>query len=895
MAKVYFESAKKWAIGAGIPAGIAGFALIFYYLIYLQAVTITGFSQDQICAGTSMDPCIAMINLTANEDTFLYPLGYDPYGRNTPFETDKELKSWKMFRSWGSGWREINLNKTCTATWCGAPPNSPDNKYSFAFRKGNNYTIKIEALKKNPSEDVKWGFGSKEIGIQSGESFVDPVFLGLNGKNIFPRLIENKADLDHGEAIFEFNNPYNNLDLKRYFNFNFVRLSGNEIDDFQIYINISQLYQIPETYGEPINKSTTCRRVEAGVESFYPCIIPMDNVTSYRNEYREEWRPANETISRGSYKIRMVAYWKPELGQRSIDWQPSVVYPKNIIGFDRDLIVEKPEWAWFNSSWAKKRQLNFTLAEGRDGKSTIWVEVINLSSSNFSGAQADGDDFRFVNSTEDGVLNSSLQNKSNGNWWKVRIENNNESSIWIYYNNPTASSVWNWNNVYSGGTNSLVAGYALDESSGNLSEIFNMINLTANGTPNYGREGKVNTAVGFDSNNDYFYNSNATQVSPLNFGNFTNFSISCFMYNQQTLLDRIIMSTNDYIGSGQGYYIVTDYNGTAGFEGGIGFYLFRAGGSFETEEIGKGLVYNKFQHLVFTRRKFIGAGGIDILEIFLNTTLSESSDHSAVNVTAVDFTLGDEDSGQVWNGTIDDCFIFNKTISGTPSIRNLYYTTSGNFTLGSETSIYPLVNMIYPENATYNFADSPTTINYTRSSAPPFPLRSCWYSKNGGITNSSLDNTCSNFTGLNASVGINNWTVYVNNSAGWENSSRIFFTVDYFNISITPLTQLYFFPNATLVNATNAFNQTSSRGVFTMNNNLGRNINISAKLNQTVANITLKLGNTSSYSNSIIINTTFKLIYNNFTAGNTTQLWAWADYNGSASIWFPQLEITNSS
>ena len=166
--RIYWESVKKWAIMAGIPAGVAGFALLFMYLNFLGVIVVTDYSGDIVCEGTNEEPCIAYVNFSVKEDIFLYPTGYDPWGRDTPFETDKELESWKMYRSWGSSWREVDLNKTCTGKWCGAPDNKGV-KYSFVFREGRSYQIKIEAVKKNPEEIIKWGFGP-----------VDPIFYGYN-------------------------------------------------------------------------------------------------------------------------------------------------------------------------------------------------------------------------------------------------------------------------------------------------------------------------------------------------------------------------------------------------------------------------------------------------------------------------------------------------------------------------------------------------------------------------------------------------------------------------------------------------------------------------------------------------------------------------------------------
>lgn len=187
MKRIYWETIKKVALKTGIPIGIAGFALLFWYLIFIESIIVTGYSGDMTCAGTEENPCLAFINFTAKEDIFLYPMDYDPWGRDTPFETDKKLKSWKMYRSWGKSWREIKLDQTCKYTWCGAPPNSPDNKYSFAFREGRNYTVKIEALKKNPYETIKWGFGP-----------VDPFWYGIDAT---PTILATNITMELGSQI----------------------------------------------------------------------------------------------------------------------------------------------------------------------------------------------------------------------------------------------------------------------------------------------------------------------------------------------------------------------------------------------------------------------------------------------------------------------------------------------------------------------------------------------------------------------------------------------------------------------------------------------------------------------------------------------------------------------
>ena len=110
--RIYENTVIKWITGLGLPVSfIAG---LFAYLAFTGAIEITGHSGDNFCSGTVDNPCIAYINFTANEDVFIYPLGYDPWERDqVAIQFEPRVKSWKLQRSWGDGWRTIYLNQTC--------------------------------------------------------------------------------------------------------------------------------------------------------------------------------------------------------------------------------------------------------------------------------------------------------------------------------------------------------------------------------------------------------------------------------------------------------------------------------------------------------------------------------------------------------------------------------------------------------------------------------------------------------------------------------------------------------------------------------------------------------------------------------------------------------------
>jgi len=146
------------------------------------------------------------------------------------------------------------------------------------------------------------------------------------------------------------------------------------------------------------------------------------------------------------------------------------------------------------------------------------------------------------------------------------------------------------------------------------------------------------------------------------------------------------------------------------------------------------------------------------------------------------------------------------------SIGNLN-TTSVSFSVDT---VYPSVSVTYPLNSSYDSVQE--TLNY---SASDLSLASCLYSLDDGATNVSI--TCGeNVTGLTSSEGANTWIVWVNDSAGNLNYSRVTFFVDInvpgiFYVTPTEVDNAYLERDNILVNVTSEDLSLSNITIFLYN------------------------------------------------------------------------------
>lgn len=133
----------------------------------------------------------------------------------------------------------------------------------------------------------------------------------------------------------------------------------------------------------------------------------------------------------------------------------------------------------------------------------------------------------------------------------------------------------------------------------------------------------------------------------------------------------------------------------------------------------------------------------------------------------------------IWNvnatGAMDIISEFLVGVNKTSDLVIGNVTSSWNMTIAAPTGLLPpLVNVVYPVDGV-NYGVNVSQLNYTVSREN---LSKCWYSTDGGVTNSSAVNAGVNFTNVISSTGSNTWVVYCNNTNYSIGSDSVTFVKD---------------------------------------------------------------------------------------------------------------------
>jgi len=163
--------------------------------------------------------------------------------------------------------------------------------------------------------------------------------------------------------------------------------------------------------------------------------------------------------------------------------------------------------SWWNVNWKYRREITITNVNGTLTDYQILVEL-NSSNFNFSHAQENGSDIRFVASDDETLLNHWIEvwnstNQSAKIWVNVS-EVTEGTKIFMYYGNENASDVSDANATFIRVIDGVVGALHFDEGSGN----------TAHDTSGEGNDGtiygganwtdgKFGKALEFDGSDDY--------------------------------------------------------------------------------------------------------------------------------------------------------------------------------------------------------------------------------------------------------------------------------------------------------------------------------------------------------------------------------------------------------
>jgi hypothetical protein len=126
-------------------------------------------------------------------------------------------------------------------------------------------------------------------------------------------------------------------------------------------------------------------------------------------------------------------------------------------------------------------------------------------------------------------------------------------------------------------------------------------------------------------------------------------------------------------------------------------------------------------------------------------------------------------TGYTFSNATDANYTFHiAAVNATDAVEG---TNSTNISIVVDTTS-PAINTIYPTNTYY--VTAPVNFNYTYTEAN---CDKVWYSNDSGVTNYSVQACGVNFSSMVAGAS-NTWIVYMNDSAGNENSSSVTFTID---------------------------------------------------------------------------------------------------------------------
>jgi len=942
--RIYSSRVKKWATAGGI-AGVPLAVLLFWYLTTLGAIDITGISGDSICAGTTEDPCLAFINFSAKEDIFIYP---SEDWSATPLYTDVQPKSVEMYRSWGKGWRRINLSKGCTGSWCGCYWCTKSNtaKFSYVFRNNTDYRIKYLVLKDEPDDTIKWGFGP-----------IDPFWYGIN-ETVANISVSNNLTMELGSQINvttnitgastvcvdidhpEYGSNYTCGTPNANFTFNISYFRKNELNDSSTQKDLTYavagnqtVYIEGHQYDEMINFSINLTgHLNSGT---YP-----EGVKIYINETLDKTigplRPADTDVSldelNDSSTSEYVVYSGSSIARYfSLPKEANVSYAVfNFTGL--------PHWISDENFWANTASAtNATSQENTQGNLPYGYDS-SITSYGYaqSTTNVQSDSNWYANFTH----NVSIPPRVDWRWrysvpsvasgGRRQITSycwDYNSGSWRTLSTRTITSIIPANFVEETITNTGSSKHCLDTDpialrilarhvgglGGGASTRFNMYEINTvdqyTGVEWFNSTGypqNTTIEVGIvDGTLEGNYSGNLNVSHQTNdFNDSLTTALASCTADSNNLCDIPFYITEDSLGK----YLIDTINITYRYNPNPIYLDIDLVSDFLNSSSGFSDVPIKFQSTTagiinITDIKFDYAGGNDTIEIF---TWDATATYCYQETANISTACGGLDSGNY----VEDFQAGN-------DVNLIYdgnYGTYGEETLGSNHG-YLYINYSKPSTSTsakWQIKDEVNTTNLTITSVcfdlSVLQLRADSYSD---FANSYTKWDCYNGTAWanlrNSGTGSNNRRVYEEaifwnipfNKSNNDTINLINYYSDWDYTYPSYVDYLEFIPNSPTSKNVTPYGQTTITPIFNITTyNYGNmNMNLSMKLNETNACINMTWNSTGGTkpSSGNMVNTSWQNLGVSLEYLNNTNVWLWVDYNCTNQLnwtwWYPELYI----
>jgi len=330
--------------------------------------------------------------------------------------------------------------------------------------------------------------------------------------------------------------------------------------------------------------------------------------------------------------------------------------------------------SWWNVNWKYRREITITNVNGTLTDYQILVEL-NSSNFNFSHAQENGSDIRFVASDDETLLSHWIEvwnstNQSAKIWVNVS-EVTEGAKIFMYYGNESASDASDVNATFIRVIDGVVGAWHFDEGAGNIAHdtsgegddgTLHDANTTNDDgdTPPQWVEGKFGKALEFDGEDDY-----------VDCGDDESLDIT----DEITVMAWVKSYITNYdvwgriVAKGNSAYRLHVYNPQDTW----GFSITTASGH---NDLNSGVKIDTNWHFI------VGTYDGDEMRIYIDGELKATrSVGEKINLNNYSLTIGydEEEGNHFFYGIIDEALIYNRSLTEEEEISDLYnnygYTT----------------------------------------------------------------------------------------------------------------------------------------------------------------------------------------------------------------------------